>query len=115
MSESERVKNRSWSMTGAGRWSRLTCMEKRSTRSWSVWPLVPTAVGGRISQQNLEGSVTLLTDTSGNAIERYRYDAFGAPTIYTSTWGVRSSTIYDNRFLFTGREYAATYRSTYNS
>src|SRR5207244_11477172 len=44
----------------------------------------------------------------------YRYDAFGAPTIYAPTWIVRTSTIYDNRFLFTGREYAATYRSTYN-
>jgi RHS repeat-associated protein len=64
-------------------------------------------------QQNHEGSVTLLTDGSGNVLERYRYDAFGAPTIYTSTWGARANTIYDNRFLFTGREYAAAYRSTY--
>jgi RHS repeat-associated protein len=63
-------------------------------------------------QQNHEGSVTLLTDTSGNVIERYRYDAFGAPTIYAPNWATRSATIYDNRFLFTGREYAATYRST---
>ena len=66
-------------------------------------------------QQNHEGSVTLLTDTAGNVIERYRYDAFGAPTIYSPTWTTRSATIYDNRFLFTGREYAATYRSTYNT
>jgi RHS repeat-associated protein len=66
-------------------------------------------------QQNHEGSVNLLTDGSGNVIERYRYDAFGAPTIYTATWGVRANTIYDNRFLFTGREYAATYRSIYNT
>ena len=66
-------------------------------------------------QQNHEGSVTLLSDSSGNVLERYRYDAFGAPTIYTGAWGSRTSTIYDNRFLFTGREYAATYRSTYNA
>jgi uncharacterized protein (TIGR02594 family) len=65
-------------------------------------------------QQNHEGSVTHLTDASGNVIERYRYDAFGAPTIYAPNWPVRSATIYDNRFLFTGREYAATYRSAYN-
>src|SRR5215472_2685813 len=64
-------------------------------------------------QQNHEGSVTLLTGTDGSVIERYRYDAFGAPTFYTGTWGARSNTIYDNRFLFTGREYAATYRSTF--
>ena len=65
-------------------------------------------------QQDHEGSVTHVTDAGGNIIERYRYDAFGAPTIYAPTWIVRTSTIYDNRFLFTGREYAATYRSTYN-
>ena len=48
-------------------------------------------------------------------LERYRYDAFGAPTIYDQNWNVRSATIYDNRFLFTGREYAATYRSSYTN
>jgi RHS repeat-associated protein len=66
-------------------------------------------------QQNHEGSVTHLTDSAGSVIEKYRYDAFGAPTIYAPNWSVRSSTIYDNRFLFTGREYAATYRSTYTT
>jgi|GEM_PF-3333470 len=92
--------------------------------------------------QNHEGSVTLLTDTSGNALERYRYDVFGAPTIYAPNWISRSATLYDNRFLFTGSEpsewghremdgqaregngrderertsqYAATYRSTHTT
>jgi len=64
-------------------------------------------------QQDHEGSVTLLTDVNGAAIERYRYDAFGAPSVYTGTWGARANTLYDNRFLFTGREYAALYRSKY--
>jgi RHS repeat-associated protein len=40
---------------------------------------------------------------------------FGAPTIYAPNWISRSATLYDNRFLFTGREYAATYRSTYTT
>ena len=66
-------------------------------------------------QQNHEGTVTHLTDGAGAVIERYRYDAFGAPTIYAPNWSVRANTIYDNRFLFTGREYAATYRSTFNT
>jgi RHS repeat-associated protein len=66
-------------------------------------------------QQDHEGSVTHLTDAAGNVMERYRYDAFGAPTIYAPNWTVRSATIYDNRFLFTGREYAATYRNTYTA
>jgi RHS repeat-associated protein len=66
-------------------------------------------------QENHEGSVTLLTDTGGAVLERYRYDAFGAPTIYTPTWATRSATLYDNRFLFTSREYSATYRFTYTT
>jgi len=66
-------------------------------------------------QQNHEGSVTLLIDSAGSAIEKYRYDAFGAPTIYDGNWNGRSATIYDNRFLFTGREYATTYRGTYTT
>jgi RHS repeat-associated protein len=56
-------------------------------------------------QQDHEGSVTHLTDWTGAIIERYRYDAFGAPTIYAPNWTVRTSTSYGNRFLFTGREY----------
>jgi RHS repeat-associated protein len=64
-------------------------------------------------QQDHEGSVTHLTDASGVVIEKYRYDAFGLPTIYSPGGTVRSTTIYDNRFLFTGREYAATYQNTY--
>jgi hypothetical protein len=49
-------------------------------------------------------------------IEKYKYDAFGAPTIYPPSppsATPRPASIYNNRFLFTGREYAATYRGTY--
>ena len=65
-------------------------------------------------EQDHQGSVLHLTDASGTIIERYRYDAFGAPTVYGRYYDFRASTIYDNRFLFTGREYAATYRGIYN-
>jgi RHS repeat-associated protein len=54
-------------------------------------------------QQDHEGSVTHLTNASGVVIESYRYDAFGAPTTMSS------SGTYNNRFRFTGREYAATF------
>jgi RHS repeat-associated protein len=71
------------------------------------------AYGNYFFQQDREGSVTHLTDPSGNVIEKYRYDAFGAPTFYNGSGTQISSTAYNNRFLFTGREYAATYYSTY--
>jgi RHS repeat-associated protein len=57
-------------------------------------------------QQDHEGSVTHLLNTSGNVIETYSYDAFGESWIYEAD-GVtlRSASIVSNRFLFTGREY----------
>ena len=63
--------------------------------------------------QDYEGSVTHLINASGNIIESYRYDAFGAVAMYNGGGTQISSTAYNNRFLFTGREYAATYQKTY--
>ncbi len=59
-------------------------------------------------QQDHEGSVTHLLNTSGNVIESYSYDVFGAPTIYDTSNppNVRSASLVSNRFMFTGREYA---------
>jgi uncharacterized protein (TIGR02594 family) len=56
-------------------------------------------------QQDHEGSVTHLLNASGNVIEKYNYDAFGAPVIYDANGTQLSSSAYSNRFLFTGREY----------
>ncbi len=59
-------------------------------------------------QQDRNGNVTHLTNygTTVTAIERYRYDAFGMPTIYNGSGQVITATAFGNRFLFTGREYA---------
>jgi RHS repeat-associated protein len=64
-------------------------------------------------EDNHEGSITHLLDGSGNKIESYKYDVFGAPTFYNGSGGQISGTAFNNRFLFTGREYAATYRGIY--
>ena len=58
--------------------------------------------------QDHEGNVTQLLNTSGNVVETYKYDAFGAPAIYdvANPPHQLSSSAYSNRFLFTGREYA---------
>jgi RHS repeat-associated protein len=60
-------------------------------------------------QQDHKGSVTHLTNVSGAVIEKYRYDAFGAPTFYNGSGTQIGSSAYKNRFLFTGREYASTF------
>ena len=59
-------------------------------------------------QQDHEGSVTYLTSTGGNVLERYRYDAYGAPTIYPPSPSATPIPVsnYSNRFMFTGREYS---------
>lgn len=71
----------------------------------------PTVNSGQpfYSQQDHEGSVTHLTSATGTIIEKYKYDAFGAPTFYNGSGTQISATAYANRFLFTGREYAATF------
>jgi RHS repeat-associated protein len=60
-------------------------------------------------QDDHEGSVTHLTDQSGNIVEWYRYDAFGAPTFFNAASQQIGGTNWDNRFLFTGREYVLTF------
>jgi RHS repeat-associated protein len=71
-----------------------------------------------------EGSVTHLINgcttpstQTGNVLEKYAYDAFGVPTFMDGNGNnlTPNATLYNNRFLFTGREYAATYRGTYVS
>src|SRR5207248_10651147 len=58
-------------------------------------------------QDDHEGSVTHLTSSIGSVIENYRYDVFGAPTINGNS--VNPSSAFNNRFMFTGREYTSTF------
>jgi RHS repeat-associated protein len=60
-------------------------------------------------QQDQNGNVTQLTNPSGAIVEQYKYDAFGAVTIFDALGNQLPATAYNNRFLFTGREYAATF------
>ena len=52
-----------------------------------------------------DGSVTELSDESGNLVERYAYDVYGAPTIFDSTDTELTTSAIDNPYLFTGRRY----------
>ena len=75
----------------------------------------PTVNGGAAFYygQDHEGSVTHLINASGDVIESYQYDAFGAVRKMWDRNGRIDHTALNNRFLFTGREYAATYQGTY--
>ncbi|MFH1932548.1 MAG: RHS repeat-associated core domain-containing protein [Pseudomonadota bacterium] len=51
------------------------------------------------------GSVTTISDTSGNLVEKYEYNVFGVPTIYNASDEIIGESAYGNCRLFTGREY----------
>ena len=53
------------------------------------------------------GNVTEVLDASGNVVEKYTYDIYGAPTIRNSAGTVLSATAIGNRWLFTGRDWDA--------
>jgi RHS repeat-associated protein len=66
--------------------------------------------GGTLSerlyvQQDANGNVTALVNTSGQVVERYVYDPFGAVTVLTASWAVQSSSQYAWRYLFQGSRY----------
>jgi RHS repeat-associated protein len=56
-------------------------------------------------QQDHEGSVTHITNAAGTVVEKYKYDAFGAPTWYNAAGTQIYSSAYANAMLYTGRVY----------
>jgi RHS repeat-associated protein len=59
--------------------------------------------------QDWQGSTRAVTDITGKLLEQYRYDAFGAPTIKNPSGALLSTSMINNRFLFTGREWVQRY------
>ena len=55
--------------------------------------------------RNQQYSITGLTDTSGNVVERYSYSAYGDLTIYDSTGTSIASSAYANPYTYTGRRF----------
>ena len=72
----------------------------------------PTLIQNRTFyyQQDHEGSVIYLTRPDGTLLEGYRYDVFGTPTIRDGDGNLLpNGSAVSNRFMFTGREYAAAF------
>lgn len=64
------------------------------------------SVGYTAYSLDWQGNVFTIMDGAAQIVERYKYDAFGQPTI--SDWdggNQRTSSNQGNRFMFTGREY----------
>jgi RHS repeat-associated protein len=51
------------------------------------------------------GSTVALTNSAGVLVERYEYDVYGAASIYTAAGVVVPTSAFNNRFLFTDREW----------
>jgi RHS repeat-associated protein len=55
--------------------------------------------------RNQQYSIVGLTNAAGTLVERYTYTAYGTLGIYAADGTVRSSSSYNNRYTYTGREY----------
>ena len=53
------------------------------------------------------GSVLAMTDSSGNIVESYRYDAWGRTTVYGVNGVALKSSAIGNRYCWQGREYSS--------
>jgi RHS repeat-associated protein len=53
-------------------------------------------------EQDANGNVTSLVNTSGTVVERYRYDAYGNVTYMNASWGTISASAYAAVYLFQG-------------
>jgi RHS repeat-associated protein len=60
------------------------------------------------------GSVTEVTDGSGNLVERYAYDVYGAVTIFDSNGITLTASAIGNPYLFTTRRYDPESGNYYN-
>lgn len=54
------------------------------------------------------GNVRFILNQSGTGVEKYKYDAFGSPTITDWSGNARTNSAYGNRFMFSGREFLST-------
>ena len=64
-----------------------------------------TATGPAYYHHDGLGSTIALTGENGELLESYRYDAFGAASVYDSSGSALPASPRENRFLFTGREW----------
>jgi RHS repeat-associated protein len=59
-----------------------------------------SGLGVQYVQEDANSDVTAITDTSGNVLERYVYDAYGQPTFLTANWSTESGSAYAWNYLF---------------
>jgi len=59
-------------------------------------------------QQDILGNVTSLVNTSGNVVERYVYDPFGAVTVLNPDFSARGDSGYNWAYLYQGKRYDGT-------
>jgi RHS repeat-associated protein len=58
-------------------------------------------------QQDANGDVTAITDASGNVVERYAYEPYGAAQVLTASWQALAASEYGWAYLFQGKRYDA--------
>ncbi|HMP79852.1 MAG TPA: RHS repeat-associated core domain-containing protein, partial [Pirellulaceae bacterium] len=71
-------------------------------------PLPTTGDDAIYYHRNQQYSIIALTDAAGTLIERYAYSAYGEFSIFAPAGTSRSTSSYNNRITYTGREWDAT-------
>jgi RHS repeat-associated protein len=74
-------------------------------------PLLRETATGSIRHffhRNQQYSITALSNSSGDTVERYSYTAYGGLTVFDSTESPIATSVLSNRFSYTGREWDST-------
>ncbi len=71
----------------------------------SIMRIGHTGGGEHYYHRNQQYSVVALSDQNGNIKERYSYTAYGGLGIYDNGGTARTTSNYDNRYTYTGREW----------
>jgi RHS repeat-associated protein len=69
-------------------------------------PIFKRGTGGDVYySRNQQYSITALTDSTGNVVERYSYDAHGTLTIFNGTGNTITATAFANPYTYTARRF----------
>ena len=64
------------------------------------------------TQQDANCNIVSLVSDSGSILERYTYDPYGTTTVYSGSFGFRSNSSYDMRYLWHSKAFSAV-QATY--
>jgi RHS repeat-associated protein len=109
MYDGERLIAEYWYYTTGGQTT--TVLERKYVYGPGIdEPVYMITAGGYIYYYQFDGLgsvIALCYSDDGDIAEKYSYDVYGQPTIKNASGQILTTSAYNNRFMFTGREYDA--------